>query len=153
DSEAIETATTAFRDLGNLRFLHHDAMNPLPSELTPAGGFDVAQARFGLSHFADGVLGLRHIHAALRPGGVISLIDSRIDTFSFDHPSMHAITEVLMRSWNMFGTSAAGDRHVELVERAGFTVIDSAVEEHPVGGHGSPDFGSFKLMIETLRSM
>jgi SAM-dependent methyltransferase len=153
DSEAVQTATTTFRDLGNVRFFHHDAMNPLPSELVPAGGFDVAQVRFGLTHFADGVRGLRHIHAALRPGGVIYLVDSRTDTFAFDHPSMHALTQVLNRSWNMFGTSAAGDRHVELLEQAGFTVIDSALEEYPAGGPGSPDFGAFKLMIETLRSM
>jgi len=153
DGEAALTATTAFRALGNVRFLQHDAMNPLPSELVPEGGFDVAQVRFGLTHFADGVRGLRHLHAALRPGGVIYLVDSRTDTFAFDHPSMHALTEVLNRTWSMFGTSAAGDRHVELLEQAGFTVIDSAVEEHPAGGPGSADFGAFKLMIETLRSM
>lgn len=153
DAEAVRTAQKAFANLRNLSFHEHDAMDPLPPALRVDGGFDVAQMRFGLTHFTDPVRGLSHLRDALRPGGVLYLVDPRADVFDFDLPSMRVLGDAAIRSWAAFGTQAAGDRQVKLLEQAGFTIVESEVEEHVAGGPGSEHFPALLLMIETLRSM
>jgi ubiquinone/menaquinone biosynthesis C-methylase UbiE len=54
-------------------------------ELPPDGAFDVAYARFLLSHLADPAAALRQMIATVRPGGVVAIQD--IDyTGGFCHP-------------------------------------------------------------------
>ena len=149
DPEAMQTAPLAFAQ-PNVRYLLHDAQEPLPADV--ARGFDVAQLRFCLTHLTDPLRALGHLRDALRPGGVLYLIDPRADAFDYDHPSMRVLSDAIMRSWEHFGTSAAGERQAPLLAQAGFEILDSAPQDHVAGGTTEHGKGIMKLIIETARS-
>ncbi len=151
DVEAMQTAPVAYAHVRNVRFLQHDAHDPLPDDV--ARGFDVAQLRFCLTHLTDPVRALRHLHDALRPGGVVYLIDPRGDVFDYPHPSMRALSDAAVAAWARFGTSSAGDRQVSLLEQAGFAVVASEAQDHEAGNATDQTRGMLKLLIETARSM
>ncbi|RYZ20474.1 MAG: methyltransferase domain-containing protein [Chitinophagaceae bacterium] len=72
DAALLELARqdAAAAGIVNLVFEPGDATQPLA-----AGGFDTSYARFLLCHMTDPLLVLRHLAAALRPGGLILVED------------------------------------------------------------------------------
>ena len=70
--------------VGNVEY-RHAAVDELPAD----GAFDVAYARFLLTHLPDPAAALRHMIAAVRPGGVVAVQD--IDySGGFCHPASAA---------------------------------------------------------------
>jgi SAM-dependent methyltransferase len=101
----------------------------------PDGTFDVAVARFLLSHLPDPAAGLEHLAAAVRPGGVVAVQD--IDyTGGFCHPPCAGFDY----AWDMYprtvhhagGDATVGRRLPALFAAAGFEDIDVTIEQ-PAG--------------------
>jgi SAM-dependent methyltransferase len=107
------------------------ALDDLPAD----GAFDVATARFLLSHLPDPAGALEHLAASVRPGGVVAVQD--IDyTDGFCHPPCAAFDV----AWDVYprtvhhagGDARIGRRLPALFAAAGFEAIDVAIEQ-PAG--------------------
>lgn len=107
-------------------------------ELTADGAYDVAYARFLLSHLPDPATALGRLAGAVRPGGVVAVQD--IDYVgSFCHPPSRAYDA----AWELYPRVAAhgggdawlGRRLPGLFADAGFEAIGVNVEQ-PVGFDG-----------------
>jgi SAM-dependent methyltransferase len=104
-------------------------------ELSADGAYDVAYARFLLSHLSDPAAGLRRLAGAVRPGGVVAVQD--IDYVgAFCHPASRAYDA----AWELYPRVAAhnggdawlGRRLPGLFADAGFDSIGVNIEQ-PAG--------------------
>ena len=109
-------------------------------DVPPDGAFDVAVARFLLSHLPDPAAALEHLAAAVRPGGVVAVQD--IDyTGGFCHPPCAAFDY----AWDMYprtvhqagGDATVGRRLTGLFAATGFEDIDVVIEQ-PAGFGADP---------------
>ncbi len=66
----LATAEAAGQEISNIEFRRMDI-----TEGAPIAGFDFVHARFLLSHLADPAGAVARMRGALRPGGVIALVD------------------------------------------------------------------------------
>jgi SAM-dependent methyltransferase len=138
DPEAIATATTAFGRRGNPRFYVHDALAPLPAEFEPDvpgdGRFDIVFAHVVLMHLRDPATALRHLAAALKPGGAIYLRDCPTDPVAFPHPGLAPLYAAAMEGLCRTAVPNFARQHTEYLTAAGFTQIESGTTVYAVGG-------------------
>jgi SAM-dependent methyltransferase len=120
-------------------------------DVPPDGAFDVAVARFLLSHLPDPAAALEHLAAAVRPGGVVAVQD--IDyTAGFCHPPCAGFDY----AWDMYprtvhhagGDATVGRRLPALFAATGFEDIDVAIEQ-PAGFARDPKL----LHVSTLENI
>jgi ubiquinone/menaquinone biosynthesis C-methylase UbiE len=127
----LARAEAAAEGLHNVDFRHADALH------APAGRrFDLVHARFLLSHLADPLAALKHMRAALRPGGVLVLEDVDFTGY-FSYPD-HAPFQRYRELYRAVARRKGGDPDIgprlsSLVAQAGFTDIRLSVTQH--AGH------------------
>jgi SAM-dependent methyltransferase len=135
DEVKLELARYEAADAGleNVAY-RHVGIDELPSD----GAYDVAYARFLLSHLPDPAVALGRLAGAVRPGGVVAVQD--IDYVgAFCHPPSRAYDA----AWELYPRVAAygggdawlGRRLPSLFADAGFEAIGVNVEQ-PVGSDG-----------------
>lgn len=155
DPEAIRTAGN-FEAIGDLHFHLASAADPYPAEFAPGvpgDGFDLVQMIFAYAHFADHERALANAWRALKPGGIVFLFDPCEAALEFPHPSLGHLHVAINEGWRRFGNYAAGDRHIEQLERAGFEVLEHVPQENPLGGDTERGMGYFTLTAALLQSL
>jgi len=132
DRAAVEAAS---RDAaGNVRFLVHDAREPLPPVLDPGVAFDIAVMWMVLLYLPDKKGALANLAGALAPGGVVLLCNQPDQAVRFSHPvAMELIAASLEmgRRFGILGPEAGLD---SALEESGFEDIATVTLEYPVGG-------------------
>lgn len=96
------------------------------AESAPAGNFDFIHTRFVLTHLTDPALALKHIRAALRPGGIVVLEDIDFSGY-FCYPECAALwryVQLYTETTRRRGVDAnIGPRLPSLLAEAGFENI------------------------------
>ena len=101
-------------------------------------GFDMAHARFVLSHLPDPQMVLAKIRAALKPGGIAVIADTNFrGLFSQpESPAVHRYLEIYTETLKRrSGDADIGLRLPELLSRAGFEDVNISILQ-PVGTRG-----------------
>jgi ubiquinone/menaquinone biosynthesis C-methylase UbiE len=100
------------------------------TESAPAGNFDFVHTRFVLTHLTDPAQALKHIRAALRPGGIIVLEDIDFSGY-FCYPDCAALwryVHLYMETTRRRGVDAnIGPRLPSLLLEAGFENIQANI--------------------------
>lgn len=108
------------------------------TESAPPGNFDLVHARFVLTHLTDPALALKHIRAALRPGGIAVLEDIDFSGY-FCYPDCAALwryVNLYVETTRRRGVDAnIGPRLPSLLVRAGFENIQVNIVQ-PSGSAG-----------------
>jgi SAM-dependent methyltransferase len=118
----------------NLRFVIHDARDPLPSGIAPDGGFDVVVSWLVLLHLPDKAAALRQLAAALRPGGALVLGNVTDDPVRLDHPAAAAFRAAGEEAIYRVGLLGIEKTLEPMLEQAGFVDIRTVELRYLVGG-------------------
>ena len=156
DERAIETAKAAYSDQG-LKFHVQDAHDPIPDSYDqPDGshgeGFDVALMWFATAHCHTPLRVFENVFRALKPGGVLLVLDPTLRAYVFSHPSMEPVAAGFMETWKKFGNHDAGSKHVTHLPQAGFTLIENAAHRYPMDIVDEQHLRMLTLIIATLAS-
>ena len=130
DDTKLEIAGTEAAEAGltNVEFRHSDLRTESPGD-----SFDLAHARFLLSHLADPAAALANLRASLRPGGVLAVQDVDFSGYFCepDHPSFQRYVELYTQAArHKGGDPDLGRRLPALVARAGFHNVRMNVVQH-----------------------
>jgi SAM-dependent methyltransferase len=118
----------------NLRFAVHDAREPVPAELVPPGGFDLAVGWMVLLHLPDKPAALAHLAAAVRPGGALLLGNVPDEAVLLDHPAARPILAAGHIAAQRVGIAGYADRLEPWLDGAGFTDVRTALLRYLAGG-------------------
>jgi SAM-dependent methyltransferase len=132
DRAAVEAAS---RDAAaNVRFLVHDAREPLPPVLDRGAAFDIAVMWMVLLYLPDKKGALANVAGALAPGGVLLLCNQPSQAVRFSHPvatELIAASLEMGRRFGILGLEASLD---SALEETGFEDIATVSLAYPVGG-------------------
>jgi SAM-dependent methyltransferase len=145
NAAAIEAASAAGGAAsaagGNVRFLVHDARQPIAAGRgggvragIAAAGFDVAVLWMVLFYLQDKLAALANVAAAVRPGGVLLLGNIPDEPLRLDHPAaaeIHAHGNEMMRRFGLYGLEPQLE---PLLREAGFADVTTVELRYPVGG-------------------
>ena len=134
DLEPAAIAEAGTAGLPNVRFAVHDARQPVPAELIPPGGFDVAVGWMVLLHLPDKAGALAHLAGAVRPGGALLLGNVPDRAVLLDHPAALRILSVGQQAVERIGMVGLEDGLGPLLAGAGFTDVRTAVLRYLAGG-------------------
>jgi len=108
------------------------------AESAPASQFDLVHTRFVLTHLTDPVQALKHVHAALRPGGTVVVEDIDFSGY-FCYPDCAALwqyVQLYTETTRRRGVDAnIGPRLPSLLAQAGFENIQVNIVQ-PAGFDG-----------------
>ena len=158
DPEAIATANSAFGGNPNVQFYRHDVHQPLPAEFAPGVGgvdgerFDFGLLRFATANFIDGAQALRNVAKASSLALRCTSLMRRPTACPYP-TRIWSLWDAAMRAWQKFGTYDAGNRHRQLLEAAGFEVIEHTRREYPIDAHTPTGRKMLMVMLETVRSL
>jgi len=151
---ATDIDTRFLRPSGHLSVLEHDIMRaPLPQ-----GDFDLIHARFVLEHLAAPEQAIRHMSAALRPGGVLVIEDTDYSSW-LPAPQVTEEGRQIFAKWSAAlrevlteagGDMGAGRRRLADLIGAGFTQVDAEGRVYMVRG-ASLGAEVWRLTAEQLR--
>jgi ubiquinone/menaquinone biosynthesis C-methylase UbiE len=132
--------------LTNVKFLHGDA-----ADLTEAGSFDYAYARFLLTHLSDPVAVLRVMLNSLQPGGIAAVEDIDVSgAFCYpDNPHFRRCIELYSSVVRRKGGDPdIGHKLPSLLSQAGFEEIEVGLVQplHLRGEHK-------RLVLATLENI
>ncbi|HXM54048.1 MAG TPA: class I SAM-dependent methyltransferase [Candidatus Dormibacteraeota bacterium] len=134
DLDADQVADAAARFGGpRLRFAIHDACQPLPADLA-GDGFDVVVAWMVLLWVPDKVAMLRHLAAALRPGGVVLLGNVPRGFFQHPHPTVSRLFTAGQEALRRDGAVEFTDQLDGHLREVGLEPLASVRPRFPVGG-------------------
>jgi SAM-dependent methyltransferase len=132
DRAAVEVAS---RDgAGNVRFLVHDAREPLPPIHDRGADFDIVVMWMVLLYLPDKKGALANVAEALAPRGVLLLCNQPEHPVRFSHP---AATELIAASLEMgrrFGILGPEEGLDSALRESGFKDIATVTLGYPVGG-------------------
>jgi SAM-dependent methyltransferase len=117
----LARAEAAQAGLANVEFRRSDLRTETPGE-----SFDLAHARFLLSHLADPAAALANLRASLRPGGILAVQDIDLGGFFCEPepPAFRRFVELYSQvARNRGGDPELGRRLPTLVARAGFVDV------------------------------
>lgn len=132
DTDAIAAATAAGTGAGtgaNLRFLAHDAKQPLPGN-----DFDLAVMWMVLLYLPDRRAALDNLASALRPGGVALLGNLTDEPIQVAHPAAEPILASSRKVVQQLGMVRLEHSLEPLLSEAGFTGATNVVLSYPMGG-------------------
>lgn len=132
DRAAVETAS---RDAApNVRFLVHDAREPLPHVLGPGAAFDVAVMWMVLLYLPDKRGALAHLARAVAPGGVVLLCNQPDHGVRFSNPVMMELVEASFEMARRFDVLLSEASLGPALDDAGFEHVTTVTLEYPLGG-------------------
>lgn len=134
DPAAVSAASSATPAGTSMRFVVHDARQPLPTDLVPGDGFRAAVAWMILLYLPDRRAALAHLAAALAPGGVLMLGNVPDEPLRLDHPDANAILDSGRAALSQLGMTGLEHNLKPLLQQAGFTDITTAALRYPAGG-------------------
>jgi SAM-dependent methyltransferase len=150
DTTAITAASAATPPDASVRFLVHDARQPVPSWVVPGGGFNLVVAWMLLLHLPDKAAALASMAACLAPGGVALLGNIPDEPVWLDHPDALAINKTGRPALEQLGLLGLEDGLGPLLAGAGFTSITTAVLRYPLGGATSYGRRWYDFALTTL---
>jgi SAM-dependent methyltransferase len=133
DRAAVETATRR-EAAENVRFLVHDAREPLPPVLDPGAAFDVAVMWMVLLYLPDKRGALAHLARAVAPGGVVLLCNQPDQGVRFSHPVMTELVDASFEMARRFDVVLSEASLAPALGDAGFEHVTSVTLEYPLGG-------------------
>ena len=113
----------------NVRFVVHDAREPLPE-----GRFDIAVGWLMLMYLRDRAGALANLASVLRPGGVVLLGTSPDEPILLDHPSAVRLRPLGRELFERAGMTGFEDGLDGLLAGAGFTQVRTGSLTYPLGG-------------------
>jgi SAM-dependent methyltransferase len=130
DAASIHAAAAASASQANVRFLAHDASQPMAETVS----VDAAVMWMVLSYLPDKRTALANLAAALRPGGVLLLGDIPDEPMVLDHPAAARIRPAGRETMRRLGLVGLEDSLEPLLREVGFDDVTSVVLRYPVGG-------------------
>jgi 2-polyprenyl-3-methyl-5-hydroxy-6-metoxy-1,4-benzoquinol methylase len=148
DAAAIAAASAAAE--ANVRFLLHDARQPIPDGALPGRGFDVVVAWMVLLYLPDRRGALTNLAAALAPGGVLLLGNVPDQPMALDHPSAVAIAAAGRPAMQQLGMIGLEHDLEALLRQVGFADITTAVPRYLIGGPTSSGQRWYALALANI---
>jgi SAM-dependent methyltransferase len=132
DRAAVEAAS---RDSApNIRFLVHDAREPLPPVLNRGAAFDIAVMWMVLLYLPDKKGTLTNLTEALAPGGVLLLCNQPGQAARLSHPVATELIAAGLEMGRRFGILGLETSLDATLEETGFEDMTTVTLEYPVGG-------------------
>jgi SAM-dependent methyltransferase len=144
DAAAIDNASASVTGDSNVRFLVHDARQPLADGVAPEGGFDVVAMWMVLLYLPDKSSVLANLAAKLAPGGVLMLGYVPDQSLRMDHPAAKRIMSAGQLALEKLRLLGLENEIGPLLERAGFDHAATVMLRYPIGGatsHGQRWYG------------
>jgi SAM-dependent methyltransferase len=132
DRAAVEAASGD--DAGNVRFLVHDAREPLPPILDRGADFDIVVMWMVLLYLPDKKGALANVAEALAPGGVLLLCNQPGQPVRFSHPVATELIEASLEMGRRFGILGPEESLNSVLRESGFEDIATVTLGYPVGG-------------------
>lgn len=132
DQAAVEVASS--NGGGNVRFLVHDAREPLLPVLDSGAAFDIAVMWMVLLYLPDKTGALTNLAGAMAPSGVLLLCNQPGQPVRFDHPMAKEVIDASLemgRRFGVIGVEASLDR---ALQEAGFEDVATVTLDYPVAG-------------------
>ena len=152
DAAAIAAAAASGAPEANVRFLVHDARQPIPDGVAPDGGFDAAVAWMVLLYLPDRRGALTNLAAALAPGGVLLLGNIPDQQMDLDHPSAVAVATVGQQALQRIGMIGLEHDLGPLLRQSGFADVTTVVPRYLVGGATSSGQRWYALAVANIRA-
>ncbi len=134
DAAAIAIASARCPPGANVRFLRHDARQPIAETVVPEGGFDAVVMWMVLLYMPDKPSALANAAAVLAPRGTLMLGNVPDEPLRLDHPSAVAIRAAGQQALERLGMIGLERDLGPLLRQAGFADITTAVLRYPIGG-------------------
>jgi SAM-dependent methyltransferase len=130
DAASIQAAAAASASHANIRFLVHDARQPLAETVS----VDAVVMWMVLFYLPDKRTALANLAAALRPGGVLLLGNIPDEPMALDHPAAARIRPAGQETMRRLGLVGLEDSLEPLLQEVGFDEVTSVMLRYPVGG-------------------
>src|SRR6266496_1371669 len=130
DAASIQAAAAASASQANVRFLVHDARQPMAETVS----IDAVVMWMVLFYLPDKRTALANLAAALRPGGVLLLGNIPDEPMALDHPAAARIRPAGQETMRRLGLVGLEDSLEPLLREVGFDDVTSVVLRYPVGG-------------------
>ncbi|HZN73381.1 MAG TPA: class I SAM-dependent methyltransferase [Micromonosporaceae bacterium] len=134
DATAVAAASARSPAAPNMRFLVHDARQPVPSDVRPVGGFDAAVMWMVLPYLPDRRSALANLAAAVRPGGVVLLGNVPDEALRLDHPAAEELLAAGRQLVVRVGLAGLEGTIGGLLHEVGFDEVATEVLRYPMGG-------------------
>jgi len=132
DAAAVETASRGAA--ANVRFLVHDAREPLPQVLDGGAAFDVALMWLVLLYLPDKRGALANLARAMAPGGVVLLGNQPDHGVRFSHPVATELIEATFEMARRFDVLISEASLASALDEAGFSHVATVTLDYPLGG-------------------
>jgi len=132
DAAAVETASRGAP--ANVRFLVHDAREPLPQVLDSGAAFDVAVVWLVLLYLPDKRGALGNLARAMTPGGVVVLCNQPDHGVRFSHPVATELIEASLEMARRFDVLISEASLASALDEAGFSHVATVTLDYPLGG-------------------
>jgi SAM-dependent methyltransferase len=126
------SVAAASRAGSGVRFLVHDAAQPLPAGVAPDGGFDVVVSWIVLPYMADKAGVARNLAAALKPGGALVVATLPDEPIIVDHPSAESLRPFGRELFERIGMAGLEDGVDGLLTDAGFEQVRTVSLTYPM---------------------
>jgi len=134
DADAVAAASARSAAEANVRYLVHDARQPLAASVRPGAGFDAVLMWLVLPYLADRRTALANLASALRPGGVALLGNVPDQAVRLDHPAAAGLLAAGQQLVTRLGLAGLEDTVEPLLREVGFNDITTEMLRYPMGG-------------------
>jgi trans-aconitate 2-methyltransferase len=132
DAAAVDTASRGAP--ANVRFLVHDAREPLPQVLDSGAAFDVAVMWLVLLYLPDKRGALANLARVTAPGGVVLLCNQPDHGVRFDHPVATELIDASLEMARRFDVLISEASLASALDEAGFAHVATLTLDYPLGG-------------------
>ncbi len=133
-ADAVAAASARSAADPNVRFLVHDARQPVAAGARPGAGFDAVVMWLVLPYLADRRTALANLASALRPGGVVLLGNVPDQAVRLDHPAAAGLLAAGQQLVTRLGLAGLEGSLEPLLREVGFDDITTEMLRYPMGG-------------------